>query len=129
MMTDDLFTKLSTDGGIVPIASDRSYPESIPQHATLPAIAFRPVHGESKITFEGAKGLVRELIEIVSIAPDARTALLLSKAVQASLEGFAGAMGATTVQGIFVYSDGRLDYDQERLQYRVEQTYEFWFRQ
>src|SRR5579862_5506415 len=129
MMVEDLFTKLSTDGGITPIAADPSYLGSLPEHPTLPAIAFRPYHGDSKVTMDGAKGLIRELVEVVSFANDPKTAEQLSKAVQASLEGFAGTMGSTAVQGIFVYSDGRLEFDQDRLQFRVEQDYEIWFRQ
>jgi hypothetical protein len=128
MFLDDLNAYLAADPGISAIAGTNIFPQNIPQNGAMPAVVYRRMHGDSKLTLEGKGQMLEDLFEFESIALDFKTASLLARAVMAAIEGFRGAMGATNVLGIFVHSDARDAYDMERLQFYVGQDFKIWYR-
>lgn len=72
---------------------DRVYPMSIPNDASLPAVAYQRISGRRLVTHGGPAGLAEARIQITIVGADYEEAKELAGLIRAYLEGYRGMMG------------------------------------
>ena len=90
-----LYGELSTDAGVVALASTRGYPSVIPQDADYPAWAYQQISGFDTLPHDGPTNFQFARYQITCVAETYLAAQNLALAVQAALDGFTGEMGGT----------------------------------
>ncbi|TXH19320.1 MAG: DUF3168 domain-containing protein [Hyphomicrobiaceae bacterium] len=92
MISEALYSKLSTDSGISAIVSTRVYPVRLPQNPVFPCVSFQVITEPRTYTMEG-KDAPNVIFQIDCWAKTHVGAHQLAEAVSASLSGFRGTMG------------------------------------
>lgn len=99
----DLWTLLTTDSAVRALAGERLYPLLIPQDLTTPALAYQVISAPGQYTHDqGDIGLIRARVQITGQASSYSTLHALLEAVRAAVTGYAGTVGDTHFQAIFV---------------------------
>jgi hypothetical protein len=119
MVVEDITTFLKGDPGLTAVVNGRVYPVILPQGATLPALVYSEVHGQQALTLGNDKGFTDALFQISCMASSYLDSKTLAKALRAALQGYAGTMGSTVVQGAFEESE-RDSYNAETKEYRTD---------
>jgi hypothetical protein len=125
MTVEDLTAYLAANAGLIAVVNGRIYPQTLPQHATLPAIVYSQIHGKPGNTMENASGFTDALFQFACMAMSYSDAKKTAKSLRTALEGFAGTMGATKVYGAFQEAE-RDGFDFETLEYRTDLDFKFW---
>jgi hypothetical protein len=93
MIEADLTTFLKAAMG-----HSRVYPLVIPQGTTLPALAYQTISDPSELDSGGVVDLVDGRFQITAVAESYKAAKIAARTVKDALDGYRGAMGASTVQ-------------------------------
>lgn len=82
-----LYTLLSSDAGVVAIASDRVYPDEAPQNAALPYVVYTRISSGRVYSLSGYSGLENPRIQIDCYAETMADVVSLSDAVISAMRG------------------------------------------
>lgn len=98
MIESDLRAYLIAVAPIAALIGDRVFPQQLPQGATLPAVTYQRIAGQSMIDHEGDAGLGRARIQIDCWGPTGNTgyqqSVDLAETIRAALSGYRGPMGS-----------------------------------
>lgn len=119
-----IYNEISTDAGVVAIASTRIYPTFIPADASLPAVAYQVFMYPGPLAHDATEGLKSARVQFTCTATTYLVAKNLARAIKALLHGIKrtfGGSGGVTVEYSEVVSllDG-YDFDTEKHTVRVD---------
>lgn len=124
-MLSDLRTFLLADGTIAGLVATRIYPSILPQSPTLPAITYSTVSASRQNTMDGPDGLPSKRIQIDAWSSSFAQAAALSNAIRVRIDGYRGAMGGSTIKGVFADTERQL-YDSEPKLHRMSSDFIIW---
>jgi hypothetical protein len=124
LFVEDLYSYLST---AATAASDRIYPNSLPQGATLPAVRYFKVSNPPEITQDGPSDLWHPRFQFDCYAKTYLEAAGLAWEIMRKLQGFKGQMGAAEVGASFV-TDERDNFDPDTGRHWVSLDAVIWHR-
>lgn len=122
----DLRTFLLADGDISSTVATRVYPIQLPQKPTLPAIRYNTITDVRYPTTPNTKGLRRPRIQIDCYATTYAAAVQLAEYVEARLDSYRGAAGATSIQGAFLVNGDEF-FEDDKKAYVISRDYFVWF--
>lgn len=130
MIQEGIYSHLSGDAGVAPLAGTRIYPLVIPQRVyneatRLPCLVYARVGVDQPINTCGAEALAGSSFRIDSYARSYGAAHALAAAVRDAMVNYSGAMGAAHVSRVNLETELDL-LDIEPGLYRVSQTYSVW---
>lgn len=128
MTVEDLTTFLTASAPLTAVIGGRVYPQLLPQHATLPAIVYSQIHSDSPNTLDKATGFLIDSFQFACMGKTYFDAKTTARTLSDLLDGFAGTMGSSTMQGCFKTSE-RDSYDNETLQFRTDLDFKFCHRE
>lgn len=118
----DLQEFLTSSATISGLVANRCYPDILPQNVTFPALTYSQVSGVRVRDLDGPTGRARLRVSISSWSQNYMQAHQLADAVRVLLDGYAGAVDATSVGNVIL--DNELDLFEEDIPgYRVVQDY------
>jgi hypothetical protein len=123
---------LSSNASIDAIVHGRIYPVKMLQGVSSDSIVYNLITENETYKYDGPSGLVTSRFQFDTWSSLADGAMTLANLVKETLGGFSGVisfgppLGTVSVQGIF-YIDGRTDWDNAVLMYRVSRDYYVWF--
>lgn len=98
MIEADLRAHLLSQAPIAAIIGTRFYPQQLPQGATLPAVTYQRIAGQSLIDHQGDAGLGRARIQLDCWAPAGNTGyqqtVSMAESIRAAISGYRGPMGS-----------------------------------
>lgn len=121
----DLRTKVLS-GTVATLVSTRMYPLVLAQDCTFPALVYSRVSTSREHSMSGPSGLAHPRIQIECYAETHAGARSLADAVRALLDGFAGTIGSTVIQGIILLDDRDMFGEQTPV-YRTDLDFEIWY--
>ena len=124
----NLRTFLLADSGIAAAVESRVYPIRLPQAPGMPAVTYFKVSGLRHYGTAGPEGLSRPRIQIDCWARTYAAALSVAELVRQRLEGYSGAMGSATIQGVFFENEQEF-FEAEPELYRVSRDYMVFFEE
>lgn len=130
MIEEGLYSYLRAQVAIAELAGDRVFPLAIPQHhyteaSRLACVVYQRIGVSRQIKFCGTDDFVESTFQVDCYAMTYLKAKQLARAVRLALVDYAGAMGAETVQNVFIQTEFDLD-DPDPGLYRISQTYSIW---
>lgn len=118
-----LRTFLLADASIsTAVGGARVYPVVLPQGQRLASIVYNRISGEGFHHMQGASRLAKLRMQIDAYAPQADDASALADLIKERIDGYRGAMGSVTVQGVF-YDTERDDYQPDVDLHRASRDY------
>jgi hypothetical protein len=105
----------------------RVYSEVLPQKPVTPAVVFTAVSGDEDATLDGQGGVATVRMQVDAWATTRKAATKLAIAVKTLLHEHTGGAAGLEVQGIFVTTAPRWDFDDATGLYRTGQDFECWF--
>lgn len=109
MISEGIFSLLSTDAGVSALVGTRVYPVRLPTNPTYPCVRYLIVGGSSDPTFK-TSGLQRIRLQVDGFGATHKSADAVRDAVTALLDGYVGTLSdGTYVQNITQIQP--LDYD------------------
>lgn len=96
---------LRAEAAVTSMVGQRIFPITVPQDATLPAIAYQRVDSPRDMAHDGPSGLVWPRVQVTCIAARYETAKLLAREVRRALNGVQGTINGVAVGGVFVEDD------------------------
>lgn len=124
-----LRTFLLADTAIAALVGTRMYPVQLPQGTSQASIRYQHISGQRPIASpSGPLKLSGPRVQIDAWAPTYAEAESLAELIKTRLNGYRGAMGATTVQGAF-FSDERDGWEPESKLYFLSRDYFVWFQE
>lgn len=128
MIEAGLYTHLTTDAGVSALIGTRLYPLIMPQDETTPASTYQRVSTTPTYAHGGDCSVDMVRIQIDNYAESLLAAKTLAAAVRTALSGYSGAMGAATVQALFM--DSERDFDDPTTDlFRVTQDFLITFKE
>ncbi|MBX9877632.1 MAG: DUF3168 domain-containing protein [Candidatus Obscuribacterales bacterium] len=113
-----IFQRLSGDGQVRSIASDRIYPIQWEQNLQPPAVVYQIISKESNQSHDGPDGLATSHVQFNCIAKDYDTTVALKEAVRLSLQGYTGTLEGTEIQSCECENDFDDDFSSDAELYR-----------
>jgi hypothetical protein len=110
------------------IAGGRVYPLVIPEGIALPAATYQRVSGGSNLDSDGVTDLVESRFQITAIASTYAAAVTDAVAIRTALDGFAGTMGTTQVEGIRKEGHNE-DYEDQTGRYTIAQDFIIFYKE
>ena len=107
----DLVTFIEADAPVAALVAARVYPLNLPQAPTMPAIVYQTI--SAVVLDHSHDGAGRVLRARVQMSCWAATYVALADALRAALDGYAGAMGDTTI-GSTLLQNERDDWGSEQ---------------
>ena len=103
-LAENFRTLITSATTITTNVGDRVHANRMPVASQYPAIFFIRSSAETDRDFDGATGPTRSVFDTECLTDDTGPveAIELAEDVRILLDGYSGAMGTTTVQGIFV---------------------------
>lgn len=124
-IVEGLRTFLLADATLAGLIGTRVYPMILPQNPTLPAVTYQVIDGTSDVTTDGPTGLANPRIQIDCWGATYGAMVPVFEAVRKRLNGYRGAAGGVTVQGIFLVRQRDL-YDYDAKVYRRTADWSIW---
>ena len=90
-----LYNELSTDAGVVALASTRCYPTAIPADAILPAYACQVFQYPGDLAHDATEGLKSARVQVTCTATTYLAAKNLARAIKSVLHGTTGEFGGS----------------------------------
>jgi hypothetical protein len=115
----DLYTRLTTDGGVSAIASTRVYPSQFKQQGTEPAIRYSRVSSVNYLTMGVDAGIERIRYQIDAIASTYGEVDTLRDAIKSALRRWK----KTGIQDTYFISESDI-FDSETGSYRVRMDFD-----
>jgi hypothetical protein len=115
------------DAAVAAQVSERVYSEVLPQKPATPAVVFTAVSGDEDSTLDGRGGVSSVRVQVDAWAQTRKAATKLALSVKTALHDHTGGAAGLDVQGIFVTTAPRWDFDSETGLYRTGQDFECWF--
>ena len=100
-----LWTLITTNPGVSALIGTRLYPDSIPQDAPLPAVAYQTVSTNQGYTQDGPDDIAEPRIQFTIDAPSRAQAEDVAAAFRAVLSGYRGTIGGKTIGAIFLENE------------------------
>jgi hypothetical protein len=100
VIEDALYSRLAQDSALSALIADRVYPVMAPQGVAAPYLVYLKVVEMASGTLCAQDPMVRDLFQFDSYAKTFKQALLIAKAMRASLIDFRGAMNDTYIASI-----------------------------
>ena len=131
-----LYTKLTTDAGVLAIVAARVYPHFVPQKNTpgetqLPTVVYQNISDPNDYSHDGETALHHPRFQITSFASTYLAAKALALAVKTALSASTGAWGTITIDGVFCDSASDvLDLDPEvesQTLFGIRQDFVIWY--
>ena len=102
MINEDLFTKLTGDGGVSALVASRIYPHKTRFKPTYPHITYEVLSDENQYSFSGTLGFKEASIVYQCVAETYRESRLIADAVETSLAAFRGELTTHYCHGLLV---------------------------
>jgi hypothetical protein len=126
----DLRTLMLEDASVAAdVGAARIYPLQLPQNPALPAVTYFEVSAQRPYSSQqGPLKLCGSRFQIDAWALTFAEACLVAEKIRIRLDGYCGAVGDSTIQGIFL-DNSRALYESEPKLYRVSRDYLIWFEE
>jgi hypothetical protein len=125
----DLWTLITSDGTVAALIADHFYPLLIPQDIATPALAYQLISAPGQYSHEsGDIGLVRARMQLTAQAATYSALYSLMAAVRSVVTGYAGTVGDTDFQAIFV-DNQRADWAATFLRPTGRMDLVIWYRE
>lgn len=118
--------RLAGDAAIAALVADRIYTEVLPQKPVMPAVVFTAVSGDSDQALDGPTGVASVRLQVDAWADTRKAATKLALAVKDLIDGHSGGAAGLEVQGVFLVTAPRWDFDSDTGLYRTSQDFEAW---
>lgn len=112
MIDTAIYQRLSAFAGLTALISTRSYPVTLPEKVTLPALTYSKVSGSPEQAFGADSSLSHArytLLAHSSVSP--LEAKQVAKQARLAVQRYRGTLDSTVIQDIFIDTDGIDFYD------------------
>lgn len=100
-----LWSMITTNPAVSALIGTRLYPDSIPQDAPLPAVAYQTVSTSRGYTQDGPDGIAEPRIQFTVDAPTRAQAEDVAAALKNLLSGYRGKISGKTIGAIFLENE------------------------
>lgn len=105
MLEEDFSAFVIANAGVVAVMGSRFYPLYLPQSPSYPAATYQRISAPRDYTSDGADGHVPVRMQIDVYGERYADARAGADALRLALSGYRGAMGSSTIRGIFLDTD------------------------
>ena len=119
MIEEAIYSILSGDSGIAAVVSTRIYPVTLPQQATLPAIAFTRISTGRSLHHSGTGQIAESSFQISCFSTNVKSAKSLAALVRAKLHNYVGTVGSDVIQRTEVVDEGPDLWEPDLMEYQI----------